>query len=79
MTEKFTADDEQVDDILLLMAHMERMGIPALLNEHFREGLSQFGYSKDHRPELPQVQVVLAAMAPGHTLGSGCGGGELCR
>jgi transposase len=175
MTEKFTADDERVDDIPLLMAHMERMGIPALLDEQFpthgnweglslgwvatgwlahilsqadhrmnyvqgwaakrlqtlqfctgepvreldfaddrlagvlrhlsddeqwdafenalnghllrvypllpdtvridtttasgywrvtSEGLFQFGYSKDHRPDLPQVKVVLAAMDP---------------
>jgi len=152
MTEKFTAGDERVDDIPLLMAHMERMGIPALLDKHFPthgnweglslgwaakrlqtlqfcagetvreldfaddrlagvlrhlsddeqwdafenalnghllrvyplhlervridtttasgywrvtpEGLFQFGYSKEHRPDLPQVKVVLAAMDP---------------
>jgi len=45
MTEKFTTDDERVDYIPLLMAHMERMGIPALLDEYFPthgnwEGLS---------------------------------------
>lgn len=28
------------------------------------EGLFQFGYSKDHRPDLPQVKVVLSALDP---------------
>jgi transposase len=28
------------------------------------EGLFQFGHSKDHRPDLPQVKVVLAALDP---------------
>ena len=28
------------------------------------EGLFQFGHSKDHRPDLPQVKVVLATLDP---------------
>ena len=28
------------------------------------DGLFQFGYSKDHRPDLPQVKVVLATLDP---------------
>jgi transposase len=28
------------------------------------EGLFQFGHSKDHRPDLPQVKVMLATLAP---------------
>lgn len=28
------------------------------------DGLFQFGYSKDHRPDLPQVKVVLSALDP---------------
>lgn len=28
------------------------------------EGLFQFGYSKDHRPDLPQVKVVLSTLDP---------------
>lgn len=29
-----------------------------------RDGLFQFGYSKDHRPDLPQVKVVLSTLDP---------------
>ena len=35
MTEKLTVISERVDDIPLLMALLERMGVPALLDEHF--------------------------------------------
>ncbi|MCS4101409.1 hypothetical protein [Salinibacter ruber] len=28
------------------------------------EGLFQFGYSKDHRPDLPQLKVALATLDP---------------
>jgi len=35
MAEKRTIITERVDDIPLLLAHMERMGLPALLDEHF--------------------------------------------
>ena len=29
-----------------------------------QEGLFQFGYSKDHRPDLPQLKVMLSALDP---------------
>lgn len=35
MTEKLTIISERVDDTPLLLAHLERMGTPALLDEHF--------------------------------------------
>jgi transposase len=35
MTEELTITTERVDDIPLLLAHGERMGIPALLDQHF--------------------------------------------
>jgi len=28
------------------------------------DGLLQFGHSKDHRPDLPQVNVMLAVLDP---------------
>jgi transposase len=28
------------------------------------DGLFQFGHSKDHRPDLPQVKIMLAALDP---------------
>jgi transposase len=45
MTEKLTVESERVDDIPVLMAHQERMGVPDLLDRHFarhgnRQGLS---------------------------------------
>lgn len=45
MAETFTVISERVDDVPLLLAQMERMGVPALLDKHFpthgnREGLS---------------------------------------
>ena len=35
MAEKLTIITERVDDTPLLLAHMERMGLPSLLDEHF--------------------------------------------
>ena len=35
MVEKLTIITERVDDTPLLLAHMERMGLPSLLDEHF--------------------------------------------
>jgi len=35
MTEKLTVTSERVDDIPLLLAQQERMGLPSLLDEHF--------------------------------------------
>jgi transposase len=35
MTEKVTIISERVDDMPLLLAHQERMGIPSVLDEHF--------------------------------------------
>jgi len=35
MTEMFTVTTERVDDIPLLLAQQERMGLPSLLDEHF--------------------------------------------
>lgn len=35
MTEMFTVTSERVDDIPLLLAQQERMGLPSLLDEHF--------------------------------------------
>jgi transposase len=35
MTEKLTIDSERVDDIPLLLAQQERMGVPELLDRHF--------------------------------------------
>lgn len=35
MTEELTITTERVDDIPLLLAHGERMGVPALLDQHF--------------------------------------------
>ncbi len=45
MNETLTIHTERVDDVPLLLAQMERMGIPALLDAHFsthgnRQGLS---------------------------------------
>lgn len=45
MAETFTVISERVDDVPLLLAQIERMGVPALLDKHFpthgnREGLS---------------------------------------
>ncbi|MCD6289037.1 MAG: hypothetical protein J7M34_00945 [Anaerolineae bacterium] len=45
MTEMLSVISERVDDIPLLLAHQERMGLPSLLDEHFtthghRQGLS---------------------------------------
>jgi hypothetical protein len=35
MTEMLTVISERVDDIPLLVAQQERMGLPSLLDEHF--------------------------------------------
>jgi hypothetical protein len=35
MTEKLTIMSERVDDIPLLLAQLERMGVRSLLDEHF--------------------------------------------
>ena len=44
------------------------------------EGLFQFGHSKDHRPDLPQVKVMQAVLDPfGDAGGHGCGLGRACR
>jgi transposase len=42
------------------------------------DGLFQFGHSKDHRPDLPQVKVMLAALDPlGMPLAADVVGGQL--
>lgn len=42
------------------------------------DGLCQFGHSTDHRPDLPQVKVMLATRAPlGMPLAADVGGGQL--
>src|SRR5437867_4174987 len=105
MTESLTLTTERVDDMPLLLAQLERMGVQALLealsdethwsacegalNQHARrvyalqpacvrlesttasgygtvteDGLFQFGPSKDHRPDLPQVKVMISALDP---------------
>src|SRR5919198_1112437 len=99
MAEKLALISERVDDIPLLLAQIERMGLQPLLDEHFpthgnwlglslgwvtviwlthivdsttasgywtvtEDGLFQFGHSKDHRPDLPQVKVMLSALDP---------------
>jgi hypothetical protein len=35
MTEPLTLTTERIDDIPLLLAHLERMGLQPLLDEHF--------------------------------------------
>src|SRR6266516_3686606 len=122
MTEPLTVTTERVDDIPILLAQSDTMGIPELLDECFKphgnwegislgwttavwlahilsegdhrmnqvqgwvaqrlqtlhlctgqqvqecswseEGLFQLGYSKDHRPDLPQLKVLLSALDP---------------
>jgi transposase len=29
-----------------------------------QDGLLQFGHSKDHRPDLPQIKIMLATLDP---------------
>src|SRR6266700_1475146 len=119
MNEALTIKTERVDDIPLLLAQMQRMGLVELLDKHFpthgnrvglslgwvtslwlthvlsqadhrmnhvqswaeqrletlrgcsqvtlevsEDGLLQLGHSKDHRPDLPQLKVMLATLDP---------------
>ena len=104
MTEKPTVTIERVDDISVLLASMDHLGLAELVDERFvphknwdgvslgkvlsgwlthilsegdhrlnqvqdwatkrPETMFQFGHSKDHRPDLPQVKVMLATLDP---------------
>ncbi|MCL0080236.1 transposase, partial [Dehalococcoidia bacterium] len=82
--------DDRLGDILLALSDDERWGeFEAALNQHLlrvydlnpqqvrldstsasghcritEEGLFQLGHSKDHRPDLPQVKMMLSALDP---------------
>jgi len=82
--------DDRLESILLALSHDRRWGeFEAALNQHLlrvydlnpqrvrldstsasgywrvtEEGLFQLGHSKDHRPDLPQVKVMLSALDP---------------
>jgi len=59
MTEMLTVISERVDDIPVLLAHQERMGIQSLLDEHFSthgnwQGLSLGGVVQGWLAHIPR-------------------------
>src|ERR687893_341193 len=66
MAEPLKIISERVDDIPVLLP--QRVRLDSTTARGYRtvteDGLFQFGHSKDHRPDLPQVKVMLSVLDP---------------